>query len=137
MIRSFLQRTLVPAALLFAASGCRGSVSDQPPIHIIPDMDYQPKYLQQGESLFFSDHRANRDPPEGTIARGELKEDTAYFQGRVGDQFVSKIPLDVNEKLVRRERWFFSGGSGRLTVTSEAVRPASCWATAIFPTKAS
>jgi mono/diheme cytochrome c family protein len=102
MIRSLVLKALVPAALVCAVSGCRGDVSDQPPVHIIPDMDYQPKYLQQGESRFFSDHRANRTPPEGTVARGQLKEDTAFYEGRIGDQFVSKVPIDVDEKLVRR-----------------------------------
>lgn len=102
MIRRLFAHALLPVALLATSAGCRGSVSDQPPVHILPDMQWQPKYLQQGESRFFADHRANRTPPEGTIARGELKEDTAFYQGRVGDQFVAKIPFDVDEKVVRR-----------------------------------
>jgi len=51
--------------------GCRGSESDQPPIHLNPNMDMQPKSLPQSESKFFVDGSAMRMPPEGVVARGK------------------------------------------------------------------
>src|SRR6185312_13382114 len=95
-------RRLLPVVALVALAGCRGQVSEDPPIHIMPDMDWQPKYETQGASSFFADHRAMRTPPAGTLARGELKEDTAFYQGRVGDQFVAKVPFDVDAKVIHR-----------------------------------
>jgi mono/diheme cytochrome c family protein len=96
-----IRRTL-PVVALVLAGGCRGSISEQPPVHIIPDMDWQPKYLQQGESAFFADHRASRIPPEGTVARGELKADTAFYQGKIDGSFVNKVPFTVDESVMRR-----------------------------------
>ena len=74
---------LLPALILLAVSGCyRGKTSDKPPIHIIPDMDNQPKYKPQAESRFFADSSDMRMPVEGTVARGYLREDTEFYQGK-------------------------------------------------------
>jgi len=61
----FLMITL----LLFGA-GCRY------------DMQDQPRYEVYEKSDFFSDGRASRDLPEGTIARGFLREDKAFYTGK-------------------------------------------------------
>ena len=47
--------------------GYRGTVSERRPFVIIPDMVVQPRYQAQGESRFFSDGRAMRSPPDGTV----------------------------------------------------------------------
>lgn len=58
--------------LLGLVAGCRGQVSEKPPVHLFDDMDQQPKYRPQAESRFFADGRTMRPRVEGTVARGEL-----------------------------------------------------------------
>ena len=62
---------------VFAAGallGCRGEISTKPPIHIVPNMDFQQKLKAQSESDFpgWADKRGMRMPVAGTIARGSL-----------------------------------------------------------------
>lgn len=46
------------------------------------DMQDQPRYKPYKESAFFSDNRASRDLPEGTVARGLLRENKALYTGK-------------------------------------------------------
>lgn len=59
--------------VLVLACGCRGQISEKPPVHLFDDMDQQPKYRPQAESRFFSDGRTMRPRVAGTVARGELE----------------------------------------------------------------
>jgi mono/diheme cytochrome c family protein len=45
--------------------------SEQRPVEFLDDMDHQFKAIPQQQSTFFSDRRTQRDPVEGTIARGD------------------------------------------------------------------
>ena len=85
-------------------TGCvRGCTSSRPPIHINPSMDDQPKSLPQSASQFFYDGASMRVPVPGTVARGELREDPAFFEGKGRDgQFIAKIPIPVDEALLVR-----------------------------------
>lgn len=47
------------------------------------DMQDQPRYRSYKKSDFFSDGRASRDFPEGTVARGLLKENKALHTGKI------------------------------------------------------
>ncbi len=82
----------------FCLGGClRGSTSSRPPIHPNPNMDHQPKYRAQAESAFFYDGATMRLPVEGTVARGELFEDTALYEGKdEAGEFVTAIPVEVD-----------------------------------------
>ena len=55
--------------------------SDKPRVHIVPNMDFQPSAKPQNASSFFADGRAARPQVQGTIARGDLEEDDAYYRG--------------------------------------------------------
>lgn len=46
------------------------------------DMQDQPRYKYYKKSDFFKDHKAMRELPEGTVARGFLREDKAFYQGK-------------------------------------------------------
>ena len=46
------------------------------------DMQDQPRYKALKKSDFFNDKRASRDLPEGTVPRGFLREDKAYYTGK-------------------------------------------------------
>jgi len=81
--------SFIPAAMIARA---RASKSATPRINIIPDMDYQPKYLPQTENAMFADGRAMRPVPAGAIARGALREDDALYRGLAGGDWVDRIP---------------------------------------------
>ena len=70
--------SFVPLALLAKA---RFSTSSQPRVHIIQDMDNQPRYNTQAANPLFADGRAMRLPVEGTVARGHLDKDDHYYRG--------------------------------------------------------
>ena len=93
-------------AMALVLSGCgllRGCTSTQPPIHVNPSMDDQPKLLAQAESAFFYDGSGMRQPVEGTVARGELNEDDAFFRGLGPDgKPVATIPVKVDAAFLAR-----------------------------------
>jgi mono/diheme cytochrome c family protein len=47
------------------------------------DMQDQPRYKTYKKSEFYSDNRASRDIPAGTVARGLYKENKAFYTGKV------------------------------------------------------
>ena len=96
--------------LLFVAvallPGCyQGCPSSRPPIHLNPSMDDQPKATAQAASDFFYDGAAMRLPVPGTVARGALREDVAFFEGKTDSgAFVPESPVPVDEALLARGR---------------------------------
>lgn len=68
------------------------------------DMHDQPKYRPLRSSELFDDRRSARPLVEGTVARGTLREDTAYFTGKTKDGFVSEIPVELTPALLARGR---------------------------------
>ncbi|MDX9758860.1 MAG: cytochrome c, partial [Bacteroidota bacterium] len=93
-IRSSILLFCLSGVILLA--GCRGTISEQPPIHPNPNMDTQEKLVPQRASAFFVDGSSMRTPPEGTVARGELREDAAYFTGKNDDGSYVAMPFVVN-----------------------------------------
>jgi mono/diheme cytochrome c family protein len=98
---------LIPFALIAKA---RVTTMDKPRIHIVRDMDNQPKYKAQAENTLFLDGRAMRQPVPGAVARGELLEDDHYYRGQVvkGGQkaWAERFPeqVEVDEALLARGR---------------------------------
>ncbi len=86
--------------------GCRGEVSERPPLRPIDDMRNQPKYRPEGASRFFADGRAMRPPVEGTLARGELIEpaNELYRRGRDERGYVERAPVEMTRALMARGR---------------------------------
>jgi mono/diheme cytochrome c family protein len=93
-------------ASVIVLTGCaRGCTSSQPPIHLNPSMDNQPKVRPQAASNFFRNGAAMREPVAGTIPIGGLKDDTAFHTGTQPDgQFVPTSPVPVDEALLARGR---------------------------------
>ncbi len=65
-------------------------------------MQDQPKYIPLRPSDFFADGRSARPLPEGTVARGQLRADKVFFTGKMGDQFVDRIPFPVTRAVLDR-----------------------------------
>ncbi len=72
------------------------------------DMHDAPKYEPLEKSAFFTDKRASRPLVEGTIARGNLKEDKLLHAGRDGDAISETFPFPVTEGVVARGRERFN-----------------------------
>ncbi len=69
------------------------------------DMHHQAKIKPFRESTFFADGASARALPEGTVARGFLREDAAFFRGQGTDgKFVEKIPVPITRALLLRGR---------------------------------
>jgi mono/diheme cytochrome c family protein len=67
------------------------------------DMHDQPKYIPLRPSDFFADGRSERPLIEGTVARGHLNDDTAYFQGKGPDgKPVADFPFPVTKDVIQR-----------------------------------
>lgn len=64
------------------------------------DMADQPRYEPQEVSDFFADKQASRPHVTGTVARGHLRTDDHFYQGKVDGELVETFPLaTVKEKL--------------------------------------
>ena len=106
-------RKILLVAVSLTLSGCgllRGCTSSQPPIHLNPSMDNQPKLRAQHESKFFYDGSGMRKPVEGTVARGELNASDAVYLGKNDDgTFLAAIPVPLDDALLAR-------GKGRYAI---------------------
>src|SRR5262245_57775235 len=66
-------------------------------------MHNQPKAEPYRESDFFADGMASRPLPAGTVARGLLREDTAFYSGLdASGQPVAAFPMPVRRELLQR-----------------------------------
>lgn len=103
---------LLLAALTLGFASCmRGGISHDPPVHLVLDMDFQPKLRTQAEADFegFHDRRAMRAPVADAfgrtlvVARGSLP-DAQLVHKDVGGQFVKSNPLALDRKLTHLGR---------------------------------
>jgi mono/diheme cytochrome c family protein len=131
--------TFITALLALALGACRGQPSDKPPLYVFPDMDWQPKIQGQeaarpGMENYFPDGMGNRKPVAGTVARGQLHDDDAFYEGKVDGAFLAKAPIEVTEAtLVRGEERYniycapchdrTGGGKGMVIVRGRGAFP--------------
>jgi len=66
------------------------------------DMHNQPKYRGLRASTFFADGSSARPLVEGTIARGTLQTDEAFFTGKNGTAMVTELPFPVDAAVLDR-----------------------------------
>lgn len=123
--RTFMKRTAAFASgvlTLVVMTGCG----------VRFDMQDQPRYKAYKQSEFFSDKRASRDIPEGTVARGLLKENKAFHTGKVdnpdpnvqvqttispsGNTLVSSFPNAIDEFPIPVTRALVDRGEDRYNI---------------------
>jgi mono/diheme cytochrome c family protein len=86
-----LRAAMAMAALaLVAVSGCR------------QDMHNQPKYRPLRGTAFFANGSSARPLVEGTVARGTLQEDVAFFTGKVANAPVRELPFPIDDAVLTR-----------------------------------
>jgi mono/diheme cytochrome c family protein len=89
---------------LVVVARARTRTSPRTRLHLVQDMDAQPYAKAQEGSVVFADSRAMRPPVEGTVAVGELAADAAVERGKVGEAWVTTIPVPVDRALFERGR---------------------------------
>lgn len=106
-------------ALTFAASlgaGCQGNRSEEPPVHLFLNMDFQQRFDAQEVNDFYTERdcenaknpshgeddrtgckgRATRLPVPGTVAVGFLKDDDELHRGRGPDgRLIDRLPAAI------------------------------------------
>jgi Cytochrome C oxidase, cbb3-type, subunit III len=83
-------------AVVFFLSACR------------IDMHVQPRQNPLSRSDFFSDQRSARLPVEGTVARGQLHEDSYFYTGKIGNNPGDAMPFPVTKEILERGRERFN-----------------------------
>ena len=66
------------------------------------DMHDQPRFKPQARNDFFPDLRAAREPVDGTVARGQLHEDTYFYTGKLGNNPGEALPFPVTQQVLER-----------------------------------
>jgi mono/diheme cytochrome c family protein len=87
--------SIAPVLILLALttlSGCR------------LDMQVQPRENPLSRSDFFADQRSARPLVEGTVARGDLRADTYFYTGKVGDAPGDYMPFPATKEIMERGR---------------------------------
>ena len=72
------------------------------------DMHIQPYYRPLAKSDFFTDDRSARLPVEGTVARGDLHEDTYFYTGKTGNAPGEYLPFAATKDVLDRGRERFN-----------------------------
>ena len=82
-------------SLMIVGGGCRRDMYDQP--HYEP---YEP-------STFFADGTSSRPIIAGTVARGELRADSLYYEGKVDGKDADVFPFAIDAETLEtgRERY--------------------------------
>jgi len=72
------------------------------------DMHDQPRFKPLAESDFYPDLRSARTPVDGTVARGQLHEDSYLYTGKFGNNPGDYMPFPVTADVLARGRERFN-----------------------------
>ena len=72
------------------------------------DMHVQPRLNPLAKSDFFPDRRAARPQVDGTVARGQLREDAYFYTGNLGNNPGDYLPFPVTREVLERGRERFN-----------------------------
>ena len=81
---------LIVALVVLSGAACR------------QDMHDQPKYVPLRESTFFVDARSARPLVAGTVARGQLHEDTLLYTGKTDGADATVFPFPIDARVMSR-----------------------------------
>jgi mono/diheme cytochrome c family protein len=118
----YLKRAAVLGAFCLATVGCG----------VRFDMQDQPRYKAYKQSDFFSDGRASRNLPDGTVPRGYLRDNKAFYTGKIdnpnlnapvqttvsptGNTLVTSFPNDIDEFPVPVTKELVDRGQDRFNI---------------------
>jgi cytochrome c553 len=91
-VKMCFRRTCAPALIAMMIWGCRREMYDQP------------RNDPLEASKFFKNGAASRPLVPGTVARGHLNADQAFYYGMVGTNLVEEFPMPVTAQVLKRGR---------------------------------
>jgi mono/diheme cytochrome c family protein len=89
-------RTTAVVVIVLLTVACRQDMHDQPTLSALE------------ATPFFEDRSASRLPVEGTVARGELREDELLYTGMMGDEPAAVFPFPVDDAVMARGQEMFN-----------------------------
>ncbi len=89
---------------LVALAACTSNDAFHEPEMSFERMIHQPKVDAYERSDLFTDHRAMRAPPDGSVSRGSVELDAALEYGAKNNAYLVDIPISVDLTLLRRGR---------------------------------
>lgn len=89
-------RVLGASALVLSLAACR------------QDMHDQPSYSALESTTFFGDGQASRPIIQGTVARGQLREDSLLHTGKVDGNDALLFPFAIDDRTMARGRERFN-----------------------------
>lgn len=97
MRKPFRFASVLGLAAVMAAglAGCRGMVSNQPPIHLNQNMDDQQRKDPQEASALFADGRIMRPRVPGTEPVPSWSTDPVTLTGKSGEAFLETLPAEI------------------------------------------
>ena len=93
IVMCLLLLALIPPVVIARA---RATPSPNRPVHIVQDMDIQPKFKAQTVNPLFADSRAMRPEVVGAVARGETYLNTHFNDGVVDGAWATDVPHSIN-----------------------------------------
>jgi mono/diheme cytochrome c family protein len=72
------------------------------------DMHDQPRFKPLRQSDFYADLRSARLQVQGTVARGQLHEDSYFYSGKLGNNPGDYMPFPVTEQVLARGQQRFN-----------------------------
>ncbi len=92
----------------------------------------QPRHNPLSASTFYEDHRSARPLVPGTVARGQLRNDEAFYTGKVNGVLVNAFPFPITRPVLERGRERYNiycapchdrTGNAQGTVVRRGLRP--------------
>ena len=81
-------------------------------------MDNEPKYIPLRENNFYADHKSARPLVDGTVPRGYLEEDQAFYTGKTGQAAAGTVNAGASAPITSASGAPANGGTPSTTVTS-------------------
>jgi mono/diheme cytochrome c family protein len=92
IVMTILMLALIPPVVI---GRIRATPSPNRPIHIVQDMDLQPKFKPQTKNSLFADGRSMRPEVIGAVARGETYLNTHFNDGVIDGKWATSIPASI------------------------------------------
>lgn len=90
---------LFPLILITRA---RAVSADRTRIHLVQDMDNQPRFKEQSYNPLFADRRAMRPRVPGTVRTEQILDNELLTTGKVNGEFSNEFPIQITDSVLKR-----------------------------------
>lgn len=101
-----MKKIFIICLCFFMLVGCRGWRSEKPPIHLNPNLDFQPKITAQEQPLEIPDHTVVWGD-ESSITSGSrnefYKDNDSFYTGKdLAGNWLKSVPVQVDNSVLTR-----------------------------------